>query len=270
MKILDSWSDRRFLGEFDEGSEGSSGFEGESGDSGELSSPVFLRDISEDDAYDTLTSLPKQLSALESRFGEQFSPLQQQLEALRTSLGTQTAVEPKFEKLAAVLEEFDPQLAKRFLPALMEDLKASISSRPLDSESLAPHLEPHFNQMSSRMEREMALGLLDAYGLNVEEIIPPTEGENWSPQTQTHKDFIKWYSMQDAGIQRALSVPGVGFARALKQFKTWNDGRKKEREEAAASSSARLSTGQQPSASRRQNGSGKLSTEADGWASVFN
>ena len=268
MNILKLWADSRLQDETD-GFEGGGGSESGEG-SGEYSSPSFLRDISEDDAYDTLTSLPRQLSALESRFGEQLSPLQQQLEAMRSQLGAQTAVEPKFEKLAAVLEEFDPQLAKRFLPALMEDLKASISSRPLDSEALAPHLEPHFNQLSSRMEREMALGLLDAYGLNVEEIIPPTEGENWSPQTQTHKDFIKWYSMQDVNVQRALSVPGVAFARALRQFQSWSDGRKKEREDSAATSSARLSSGQQPNASRRQNSARGLSTEADGWASVFN
>jgi hypothetical protein len=111
--------------------------------------------------------------------------------------------------------------------------------------------------------------LLDAFGLNVEEIVPPVDGESWAPQTQTHKDFVKWYSMQDAGMQRALSAPGVGFARALKQFKTWNDGRRKEKEEAAATSSARLSAGQQPNASRRQNGTPQLSTEADGWMSVF-
>jgi len=268
MNILDILG-RQLRNEDTGMSEGSGSFDS-GGDLGEASvSPSFLRDISEDDAYDMLTSFPRQLNSLESRFGEQLSPLYRQLEEVRGHLGAQTSVDPKFERLQAVLEEFDPQFAKNFMPALIEDLKASISARPLDATALEPHLAPHLQQVTSQLNQEMAMGLLDAYNISVDEIIPPVEGDQWRPETQTHKDFIRWYSMQDAAVQRALSAPGVPFARAMRQFQLWSDGRKKEKEEAAASSSARLETGRQPGASRRQTGAAQLQTELDGWSSVF-
>jgi hypothetical protein len=215
----------------------------------------FLRDLTEDDAYETLKSareFPDHLSALESRLSERVSPVSSRLDEIQRAMQSRTTVNPKLEKLQKVLEGYDPALAKEFLPALIEDLQGSIQSSPLDGTALEPHLSPYMQRMQEQFNRDLTMGLLDAYDINVDEIIPPVEGDKWAPTTQAHKSFIKWYSLQDGPTQRSLSAPGLGFAQAMNKFKKWNMAQVKEKEQTMESASARLESGQQPKAAGRR------------------
>ena len=258
-----------YFDEFDEGSDlgGSSG--GDVAEGGEQSPPYFLKDMTEDDLYDRIKGFPDHLSALESRFGESLSPLNARIEEIQKNLGARQSFTPKLEKLTKVLEEYDPNLAKAFMPALEESLRESITASPLDGAVLEPHLTPYLSQLQEKFNQDLTLGLLDAYNIDVTSIIPPVEGGKWNPQSQTHKDFIEWYSLQDMKVRDALAQSGAGFAQALNRFQKWNAGKLKEREQHAGKSVARLNAGQQPSAAGKTSSRRSLESEEDGFNYAF-
>jgi hypothetical protein len=256
----------------DEGSDlgGAPGAEGE----GEAPAPsYFVGDLDEDTVVNRLKyagELPDRLSALESRMGQQVSPLSQRLDELQRAMGTQAAFDPKFDKISAVLREYDPALAEKFLPALIEDLKGSLRINALDQSALEPFINPMLEAASGRQAQAATTAMLDIVGIHPQELVAKDQqGNVLDPQTELQKDFYSWWGLQDAATQAALKSYDMGLVQSLNRFKQWRAERIKEKGGAAGVLSSRLATGRQVSSGQRQARPGELKTEEDGFNSVF-
>lgn len=234
----------------------------------------FVGEFDENTVIDRLKyagELPDRFNALESRIGQQVSPLMQRLDELQRSMGTQAQFDPKFEKAGAALREYDPGLADKFLPALIEDLKASLRINALDKSALEPYLNPMLEERSTRQAEATTTAMLDIVGIHPEELVArDAQGGFAEPQTELQKDFASWWGLQDAATQTALKTYDLGLVQSLNRFKQWRADRVKEKGEEAGVSSARLRGGQQVSpGGRRAAPAGKLTTEEEGFNSVF-
>ena len=234
-------------------------FDGDSGGEGEFDSgfpsegeaesepSYFLRDLTEDDAYERMQHVrefPDQLKALESRVFGSFGPVSEKLRNIEQSLGTRQAFDAS--KIQAVLDQYDPELSKQLVPALTE----AFSPSPLDEATLSPYLDPVRDQMQTWMGEQIVLASYDPE--TIAEIIPETQNGQWSPANQRQKDFVQWFGSQGHQTQQDLQRFGAPYVQALRKFEKWEQDRIKEREKAAGAKSSRMQGGQQPTAQGRR------------------
>ena len=225
----------------------------------------YLRDLTEDDVYDRLTRVtqyPDQLRALESRLFGSMGPISEKLQRLEKSVGTLVGFDPS--KLEKVLQEYDPILAEKLVPALKEALRVN----PLDEATLSPYLNPVQENMQGWMGEQIVLASYDPEEIG--EMIPDVVDGRWNPTTQRHKDFIDWFAVQGLQTQQALQKFGAGYVRALKRFGKWEQDRVKERTKAAGATSTRLAGGQQPSSQGRRAASKSYATPEEAFLAGFN
>ena len=236
----------------------------------------FIGDYTADDVLGQLSyvkELPEHLRSLESRVGAMVNPAMETMKGLQEKLGSQPGFDPKLEKVRQVLQEYDPALAEKLLPALTEDLKGSLSYTPLGPELLEPHISPMLQQQQAQISAQVVPALLDSLPFDADAVVnrdPANENNILEPSTDLQKDFEKWWQQADAATQQALSTYDVGYARAMHRFAKWRADRLKGKGEAAGATSARLS-GSRPvrSGSQQQSAARKLETEDDGFNSVF-
>ena len=115
------------------------GDDGGEGGEGDEITPLYLRDLSEDDVYDRLTRVNEfqpQMTALESRLNGGVSDIAARLSTYEKGLPTQAAFDS--EKLIKGLEAYDPKLAEVLGPLLQEAFQVNA----LDETTLRPHLAP--------------------------------------------------------------------------------------------------------------------------------
>ena len=245
--------------------EGGTGELDEGGDSAESPAlEAYLRDLSEDDVYNRLNQvneIPNHLSALESRLSGNFGQYQSRLDQLEKSLGAQTSFDA--DKLKAVLEGYDPKLAELLVPALQEALRVN----PIDETTLRPHLEPMQSKVQEWMGEQIVMATYPPEVLS--EIIPPVKDGRFAPEGQRHKDFIDWYSQQGYQTQQALLSFGAPYVNALRKFESWEQGRTKERTQAATGKSQRLARGQVPAAGSRRSTGNAAQTPQDMFLAAF-
>lgn len=226
--------------------------------------PGFLRDLSEEEAYNRLSQIPEfpnHISALESRLTGNLGTLSERLQGLEKSLPTQSALNT--DKLKAVLEDYDPKLAEALVPALQEALQTS----PLDENTLRPHLEPVQNSMQEWMGEQLVLSAYPPEALA--EIIPPVRDGRFAPEGQRHKDFVDWYSQQGYQTQQALLSFGAPYVHALRKFEQWEQARNQERQKAAETKSQRLAGGRVPSGQPRKTGQQGPNTPEEAFLAAF-
>lgn len=217
------------------------------GEGGEGEAPsTYLRDLTEDDVYDRLSrvnEMPNHLNALESRLSGNHGQLAERLAALEKGLPTQTAFD--MEKITKGLADYDPKLAELLGPLLQDALKTNA----LDETSLRPHLEPVQKQMQEYMNEQLVMSAYSPEALS--EMIPPVKDGKFMPEGQRHKDFIDWYGQQGYQTQQALLQLGAPYINALRKFERWEEGRNKERADAAKGKNQRLENGRVPASSHR-------------------
>jgi len=210
---------------------------------------LWLRDLDEDTAYNTLRSaqqFPDHLRGLESRFFGRLGPITEKLTSLEKSLSSRVAFDSS--KVKAALDAYDESgtLSSSLIPALEEALNVN----PLDENTIRPFIDPV--QQEFKQELGEALVLSHYSAEEISDIIPEVADGRWNPQSQRHKDFITWYSQQGFEKQQALNEFGPRYIHALRTFERWEKDRNKEREKAAGDSSSRLAGGQQPSSQGRR------------------
>lgn len=248
-----------------------------SGEEGSAETPdYFIGELTQDQVLERLNSsadFPESMRGLESRVTAQVNPIMERLGALQEQLGTQQKFEPNLDRIKAVLSEYDPALAEKFLPALMEDLAGSMSSAPFDVEALAPHINPMLQQMQHDQMAMMVPALLDKLPFDAEAVVnrDPADGSKiLEPSTDLQKEFKTWWDHLDAPTRAALGNYDIGYARAMHTFGKWRAGRLKGKGEAAGDASTRLSASRQiRTGGRRQQPQSRLETESDGFQSVF-
>jgi hypothetical protein len=224
--------------------------EGESLPEGEFeeSPPAgWLRDLTEDDAYERLQSVkqfPDHLRALESRLFGSMGPVNDKLGKLEKAVTSRVNFDA--EKLQKAIEEYDPALAKTLGPALQEALNVT----PIDADTISPFIEPVQKNMQSWVGEQVVLANYDPEDISA--IIPDVQNGQWAPETQRHKDFIDWYSGQGYETQQSLLQFGAPYVRALRKFERWEKDRNKDREKTAGAKSSRLAGGQQPTSQGRR------------------
>jgi hypothetical protein len=220
--------------------------------------------LTEDDVYDRLgmvPQLPEQMKALESRLFGSMGPVQERLQKMEKSLGTQVGFNA--DAVKKVLEEYDPKLAETLVPALEQALRVN----PLDEGTLEPYLSPMQQKMQEQMGEQL---VLSHYGAEeIADIIPDVKDGRFVAETPRQKAFTEWYAQQGYETQQALLSFGAPYVRALKRFEKWESSRQQEQEKAAGARSTRLKSGQQPSSGGRRTQTPKLETEHDGFMSVF-
>ncbi len=247
------------------------------GTGGEGAADEYLfGDITADEAseqFGYLRELPSHLRGLESRVTDTVSPVLEQLAGLQERIGTQPVFEPKLERFAAALEDYDPKLAKTLLPALIEDLQGSMSVTPLGPEMLEPHITPMLQQAQQSILDQVVPSLLNALPFDANALVnrdPQNPDVVLAPQTELQKEFAQWWDQSDAPTRKALGTLGIPYTQALQRFGKWKAEQTRKKGEAAGNASARLTKAAQTSTGNRQNDvTQKLETEADGFNSIF-
>jgi len=249
------------------------------GEGGESTPEYLFGDVTADEAADRfgfLRELPDQLRGLESRVSEPVGSVMEQLKSLSEKVGSQPVFEPKLEKFAAAMKEYDgnsPHI-QAAIEGLMEDLKGSMTSTPLNEEVLGPLIQPMIEQAEQKVTNKMLPLMLDMLPFDANAIVnrDPANPDNvLEAETDLQKSFHKWYGQLDAPTRNALSTYGVPYAQALQKFGKWNAEQIRKKGGAAGAASARLKgAAQKPGgATREPNNSGELRTEADGFNAYF-
>lgn len=223
------------------------------GESDSVEPTLWLKDLTEDDAYGILSKARHFDEKLETSL----SPIQQQFaEFQRFMEGSNVPHEPQIDvdKINSILEEYDPGLAKT---GLAQALAESIKFNPISQETIAPMLKESIGDLP--VGNQIVLSHYDID--DVKAIVPPSD-QNGSPvpETQRHKDFLSWFEIQSPSTQQSLQVFGPGYVRALKKFESWEQEQKQNRTQAVEDKSSRLAGGVQPSANRRSGGSSAMSS----------
>lgn len=247
--------------------------EGQGEDQGQAEEPSYLfGDVTADEAaeqFNYLRELPDNMRGLESRVQGAVSPAMEMLRSVQERLGTQPVFEPKLEGVQRVLQDYDPKLAEALLPALIEDLKGSMSMTPLGPEALEPHISPMLQQAQSRMTEQMIPALLEGLPFDVNTIVnrDRTDPDKvLAPQTDVQKDFAQWWEQADAPTREALATVGFPYVNALQRFGKWRAERLRGKGEAAGAASARLTgASQRSTGGARTSSTPKLVTEEDGY-----
>ncbi len=231
-----------------------------------LFADVTSAEASEQFGY--LRDLPEQLRGLESRVTDSMSPVMEQLTAVQKQFGTQPVFDPKLEKVQAILEDYDPKLAAGLMPALLEDLKGAMTTTPISSDMLNPHISPMLQQLQQSMTDEMLPSFLDMLPFDADAVVNRDNANE--PQTDLQKDFSKWWAHADAPTRSALGKLGFPYVQAMQRFGKWRADQIRKKGKAAGDASVRLSqASQQNTGGQRETLSSKLATEADGFNSVF-
>ena len=237
-------------GEVDAG--GAGGVEGEAPVEGEqldTAAEPWLRDLSEDDAYNTLQSakqFPDHMRGLESRLFGRMGPLQEKLNSLEKSLGTRSNFNT--DRIKAALDKYDDTgtLSEVLVPALAE----AFTTQPLDENALRPFLEPVQNSIQQQMGEQLVLSHYSPE--QIAEMIPETQDGVFKATTQKQKDFVNWYSQQSYDIQQSLNAFGPNYVHTLRRFEQWERDKLKERQKTTGAQSSRLAGGQQPTSQGRR------------------
>ena len=239
--------------------------------------PSYLfGDVTADEAaeqFNYLRELPDSMRGLESRVQGAVSPAMEMLRSVQERLGTQPVFEPKLEGVQRVLQDYDPKLAEALLPALIEDLKGSMSMTPLGPEALEPHISPMLQEAQSRTEmllaEQLIPTLLESLPFDVNTIVnrDGTDPDKvLAPQTDLQKDFAQWWEQADAPTREALTTVGFPYVQALQRFGKWRAERLRGKGEAAGAASARLTgASQRSTGGARTSSTPKLVTEEDGY-----
>lgn len=192
-------------------------------------------------------NLPEHLRGIESRVEGQVNPVMEQLKGIQEKLGSQNAFDPKLETVQKVLAEYDPALAEKLLPALIEDLKGSMQTTPLGPDALQPFVNPMLEERQTAMMQEIVPAMLDSLPFDADAVVKrdPSTGEIQAPETELQKQFYKWWEQADAPTHKALENPNMGFVRAMNQFGKWRAEQLGKEGETAGAASDRLAAGTQ-------------------------
>lgn len=263
QKLYDEYEEGADLGGSLEGSE-----ELDSGE-GETSPQPWESPIGE---------MRESLTAMEGRFGERLSPLQQQMQGIQAALGKQTAVEVPDElihKLEALFSGYDPKF-EGVGEMLKELLTSSVKQRDLSPEALQPLLEPMLSQRDYQHAERWLDAIQPTFAFNMAEF--DKEGWHDKPSSETHKLFLKWWDRADNATRTALTArrqdgsvaDPYAYGQAFKVFDTFYRNQTRQASESAGASATRLAgAAQTRSSGRSTTGGSQLRTEADGFASVF-
>ena len=220
---------------------------------------AYLRDLSEDDVYNTLVqsrNLPDKITAAHDRMMGKAGELEAKLKKLEeaySQVNTQAVFDP--EPIRKVLEAYDPGLAKS---GLAEALAEAIKVTPLSEDVLSPYFDKQLGPIKEQVGdtpfgAQLVLSHYSKDDLN--SIVPPAdEAGNLAPQSQRHKDFISWYQLQPHQTHVALERFGPEYVHALRQFEKWESAQKQDKSKSSGKRTQRLAGGAMPPASRK-NGS---------------
>lgn len=229
-----------------------------------------------------LSDLRASVSAMEGRFGEQLSPLQQQLQQMQRSFASRTAVEVPDDKLAAIealFTSYDPKFEG--VGELLKDLlTSSVSSQPLSADSIRPLIADDLAELQYETATARMDAMMDKLQFNMAEL--DAEGWTENPQTDGQKLFLKWWDRQDQATRTALTAKRnpergdfrpsspLAFAKAMSAFDQFYRTQTAQSSQSAGDASRRLAGATQTRSSGRSTpGGSQLRTEADGFASVF-
>jgi hypothetical protein len=254
--------------EGDEGLAGGAEPEGEGEIEGEPEPPAgWLRDITEDDAYNTLQSakqFPDHLRGLESRLFGRFGPLQEKLNSIEKSIGTRVNFDGTRIKKALDAYDGSGALSEALVPALQEALQVN----PLDENAISPYLNPVQDNLRQWAAEQIVLASYDPG--EIAEMIPEVVNGRFAPANQRQKDFVDWYSLQGYDTQQALLQFGAPYVQALRKFERWEKDKTQERTKKAGVQSSRLAGGQQVSSQGRRPKKGEPQTAEEAFLAGYN
>lgn len=227
---------------------------------------TYLRDLTEDDVYNTLTAsrdFPDRISAVRDQLFGRLGPIVDRQTALEKSLGQRVTFD--VDALTSALAEYDNgDLAKILGPALQQALNVN----QLDETAIQPFINPAVESMRADMGRELVLSAYTPERLSA--IIPDADQNGqFSPQGQLQKDFVDWYAQQGYETQNALSTFSAKYVHAMRAFEDWAQQKGEERVKAEAAKAKRMNGGRSPSAQGRADKTPGLRTKSDGFYSVF-
>jgi hypothetical protein len=256
----------KFLDEFEEGADLGIGH----GDSNEVIEPQPWEP--------SLGELRESMSAMEGRFGERLSPLQQQLQGIQSALGKQTAVEVPDDLVAkfdALFAGYDPKFEG--VGALLKELlTSSVKQRDLSPEALQPLLDPILSERDYKHAERWLDTVTPSFAFDMADF--DEEGWHEKPRTETHKLFLKWWDRADQATRSVLTArrqdgrvaDPYAYGQAFKSFDSFYRKQTASANESAGASAARLAGATPVRSTGRSSSSGsQLRTEADGFASVF-
>jgi hypothetical protein len=224
-------------------------------------------------------SLRESVSAMEGRFGEQLSPLQQQLQEVQQALGKQTAVDVPNDKLAAIealFTSYDPKFEG--IGDLLRDLlTSSIKQTQLDGTFLQPHLEAFGNDLRYETASNWLHDVVSPK-LSFDQEALVNEANPQAPSTDLQRAWLQFWNTASAAQRKVLTATrqdgSVAYPREFGQVMLAFDKRwsklSQEKNESAGGASRRLAGATQTrSSGRSTTGSNQLRSEEDGWKSVF-
>lgn len=271
----------KFLDEF--GGEGSEG----SADSG-IPNGDGLGDGLEDEVSDAsgeaapwespLGEMRESMTAMEGRFGESLSPLQEQLQGLQTALSKQSAVDVPddiIHKIDALFSGYDPKF-EGVGELLKELLTSSVKQQDLSASALQPLLDPMLAQRDYQHAERWLDAIQPTFSFDMAEF--DKEGWHDKPSSETHKLFLKWWDRADNATRSALTArrqdgavaDPYAYGQAFKAFDGFYRNQTQSASKSAGASAARLAgAAQTKSSGRSTTGGSRLRSEEDGFASVF-
>lgn len=225
----------------------------------------------------TLGELRESLNAVEGRFGERLSPLQQQMQGLQAALGKQTAVEVPddlIHKIESLFSSYDPKF-EGVGEMLKELLTSSVKQRDLSSEALQPFLEPILSERDYHHAERWLDAVQPTFAFDMAEF--DKEGWHEKPSSDVHKLFLKWWDRADNATRTALTsrrqdgrvADPYAYGSAFQAFDAFYRNQTRKASESAGASANRLAGATQTRSSGRSTGGNQLRTEDDGFASVF-
>jgi hypothetical protein len=226
----------------------------------------------------SLGEMRESLTAMEGRFGERLSPIQQQMQGIQAALGKQTAVEVPDElvhKIEALFSSYDPKF-EGVGEMLKELLTSSVKQRDLSPEALQPLLDPILSERDYRHAERWLDAVQPTFTFDMAEF--DKEGWHEKPTSETHKLFLKWWDRADTATRNALTArrqdgsvaDPYAYGKAFKAFDGFYRSQTRQASESVGASAARLAGAVQTRSSGRASpGGSQLRTEADGFASVF-
>ena len=225
-----------------------------------------------------LGEMRESMSAMEGRFGERLSPLQQQMQSIQQALGKQIAVEVPddlIHKIDSLFSSYDPKF-EGVGEMLKELLTSSVKQRDLSPEALQPLLDPILSERDYQHAERWLDAVQPTYSFDMTEF--DKEGWHEKPTSETHKLFLKWWDRADNATRTALTArrqdgrvaDPYAYGQAFKVFDTYYRNQTQQASKSAGASAARLAGATQTrSSGRSSTGGSQLRTEADGFASVF-
>lgn len=225
-----------------------------------------------------LGEVRESMTAMEGRFGESLSPLQEQLKGIQAALGKQTAVEVPddlIHKIDAIFSGYDPKF-EGVGELLKELLVGSVKQQDLSAEALQPLLDPILSERDYTHAERWLDAIQPTFAFDMAEF----DKEDWhaKPSSETHKIFLKWWDRADNATRSALTArrqdgavaDPYAYGQAFKAFDGFYRNQTQAASKSVGAAATRLAGATQTKSSgRSSSGGNQLRTESDGFASVF-